>query len=111
MKSEVRASLLGATGRVVVPSSRRSAELVATRSGVLSRQVQASALRNGLSCRLRQQGRSAGRWSRPNPRLQAARPGAQLLGSLSVAHDRAMRNATAVMGARLKRSVRQRMVT
>ena len=88
-------------------SSRRSAESVATRSGVVFRQVQAIGRRTGLCCWSVQQGRAAGRWSRPNPRLQAARPGAQLLGGLTVAHHRAVRNATTVVGARLKRSVRR----
>jgi hypothetical protein len=43
----------------------------------------------------------------PNPRLQASRPGPRLFGGRSGAHHRAVPATIAVVGARLKRSVRQ----
>jgi len=61
--------------------------------------------RDEPGCWAWRQGHSAAREAQPNPRLQAARPGAQLLGGPSVAHHRAMHAVIAVVGARLKRSV------
>ena len=81
--------------------------LPAAVSGVVSRRLCAIIGRNGLCCWLRQQGCSARSQSHPNPRLQAPRPGARLLGGRNAAHHPAVPAAIAVAGARLKRSVMQ----
>ena len=70
MKAEVGTSTCGATGKVVAPWSQRPAGPVATGRVVVSRRGQAIGRRSESVCWARQQGRSEGRWSRPNPRLQ-----------------------------------------
>ena len=68
-------------------------------------------VRKGPPFRPWRQGYSSRVHSQPNPRLQAPRPGARMLGGMRVTHHRAMSEATAVVGARLKRSVRLRKET
>ena len=106
MKAEVIAFTVRATGRSVARRLCWSARQHETGRAVASRRSEAIVGRSGSSDQAHLQGKSAGERWLPNPRLQATRPGAQLLGGLNVAHHHAMHAVIAVVGARLKRSVR-----
>ena len=107
MKSEVIAFIVRAAGRSVARRSCGSAWQHAAGKWVAFRRTQAITGRSGSPDQSTKQGKSEDiRWL-PNPRLQAPRPGPRLLGGHNVAHHRAVPTAIAVVGARLKRSVRQ----
>ena len=97
-----------AAARSVVGRSFGLAGPLATGRAVLFPQGAAIGDRNDSPDQSTKQGNAAGKRSLPNPRLQASRPRPRLLGGGGVAHHCAVPTAIAVVGARLKRSVRCR---